>query len=251
LHANFRAAVKVIILDLLSTRFVPVVILSGTMTGSSCGQIPIPIKFTAVLCYWFGLRIFRHDKKCRYICNILAICYYISIVVGLARTVFVVATYPSKTEDAISLLIFLVGALIVYVFMRKNISQIEQVFRGIESNLTEKDLIKIKQTDKWINIMHHLCLLLSTIIAVWYFFCERNEIGRLMNSWGMQYSETTVVILTTIAYCYYMKVLYGIIACSIQLYTITMVVFNCIGQNLMTLIKQSLIDGELLSDQYS
>ena len=205
--------------------------------------IPIPIRYTGWICFIYGLQIFSAGKKKGFWSCYFSKCFYGSLIGMMIHAVQLIATTPEKVESATILLIFLSGAMGVYVFLRRNISKIERVFYGIECHLSEKDLIKIQKTDKWINVLHLSVLTAFSVLAVVYFVCNKTEIKSQLEKTGPPLSDAMVVVITVIAFVYHMKVLYGIIACSIMLYSMTMVVFECMGQNLKRMIRQTLVDG--------
>lgn len=220
--------------------------LDSILTMGNELRIPIPIRFTGLLCFLYGLQIFRCGNKCRIMCNILSKFYYLLLIIGVAPAVkLVFHSDGSRIECGIVMMIFMMDAVAVYVFLRRNITKIERVLTGVSCYLTIKNMDKIKWTDRVIIMLHFAADILSASLAIPYFDHHKKAIKHQFEEAGLtDVTDTMVLMITIFAYVYHMKVLYGIIVCSIQLYTITMVVFNCMTENLMILIKQSLIDGK-------
>ena len=214
------------------------------MAEEECLPAFVPIIMTSMTCSTCGLQLF-HGSKRRELLNFVAIAHYFVILVMIACSVITVLMSPEKTEEAILILIFLAVSFGVFLFLRKNISQIERIFNGIECCLSEKDHAIIRKTDLWINLVPYVAVTLSMIAAAAAVVYFRSSIHQEVLKTGFMGNSTewTSAALAYTGFLLNMKAVYSIIYCSIQIYTMVMVVFECMAQNLKSDLRKKLVEG--------
>ena len=214
------------------------------MARGTSSSDPLPIKLTKAICLSSGLPLFGREK-CRRISQWVSKIYYLSLLIGLVHAVIVAASFPKKREDAIFIMVLLIVAFGVYFFLRRNISMIEQVFFGVQQYLSEKDMIYIRKKDLIMNVVYFTGLVTSVVVAATAIVLFRDAFRMELTSIGVAHSisDAGVVLVSFCGFMYYMKVVFGVITCSIQVYSITMIVFTCLVRNVRTTIQSALVAG--------
>ena len=205
---------------------------------------PLPIRLTKYICLCSGLPLFASDKRER-ISRWISKIYYLSFLMGLLHAVLVAAAFPKKREDAIFIMMLLIVAFGICFYLRKNISMIEQVFCGVQQYLSENDMMYIRNKDLIMNLASVTTSVISVVVAVTAITLFRDAFREEMRSIGVAYSisDAAVVLLSFCCFIYYMNVVCGLITCSIQVYSITMIVFTCLARNVRTTIRSALAAG--------
>ena len=160
----------------------------------------------------------------------------------MMHAAYVTVTSADRRENSIFVMILQLVSLGVYVFLRKNIGRIESVFFGIENQLSEKDLAHIGNKDKWIAVWQGSTCALTTLAMLVTVVQDRKLLREEFQYLGLT-SDIVVVVVALFSFFFYMKIVCGVILCSIQIYSVSMVVFERLSHNLKRTIKETLVDG--------
>ena len=206
----------------------------------------LPIEMIRLTCSLYGLRLMQGSCKYTLIFGILSKMYYAALVIGMIHSVYLCLYYPSAVEDSILIMILLLVAFGVYVFLRRHMCKIDQVLTGVARLLQDSDRDCIRRTDRWLSVMHLAVVLVSLAGAIANICLTLSTLRSEFKAITGNLSDLSVIAVTLAGFVYYMIVVYGIISCSIQIYTITMVTFASLGQGVTAAVKQALRSGVTL-----
>ena len=223
--------------------------------GEACAPPPIPIQWTQFAIFNFGLRLFRNRRQCIVTSRIVAAVHYFILIMGLLDALYVCVTQASRREDSAVLFILTLNSLCVYVFLRKNISRIESVFVAVEPFLSHKDLQSIARSDKWINIVQWAIMVLSFACGALAAVFGKELFRREFVAYGLTFldscSDGVAIVVSLLGYLVYMKIVCGIVLCSIHVYSVCMLVFGHMSRNLLHQVKRTLVDGASVASMTS
>ena len=191
----------------------------------------------------YGLQLFPSGSRCAAVtCALVSKLYYLLLLMGLGYSIFAFASVPGYKEDAVLVIVILVVSVSIYSFLRRNVSAIEEVIAGAGKYLTPADLDHVRRTDSWIMGFHLLTSAASLACAALagYFGC--NVVRREAESMPFFKQNSVVYIYLSlgIGILFYLKFIYGVIVCSIQVYVITHTILGCLAHQVREAVRAPL-----------
>jgi len=195
------------------------------------GPLPFSkeLKWIRAIMMMYGIKFFG-EKKCQgWLSKFMTIVFVVLWFSFLIHIGNIMRKDKERLEPSLVIVIFLGGALLTLIYLRRNIEKIERTLLSISIFFSEKELAKIKGYNRFLAACFVGGFCIGFLVSVLYARSHLELFRTIMKKNGVPAECLTDVVMITCGLTImtvYSLVIHGIMACAMTLYTMIMIIFR-------------------------